>query len=124
MELQLARLPCICTYRAHPLTEWVIQYKAKIPYISLPNILLDCPVIPEVLFEACSPVKLASWLNELIGDKALQEKQIVAAGKVMELICPSKRPVNNFGKQDTGLIISSYSPSMIAASTILGFVKP
>ncbi|GLT94100.1 hypothetical protein SLE2022_118590 [Rubroshorea leprosula] len=81
MELQLARLPCICTYRAHPLTEWVIQYKAKIPYISLPNILLDCPVIPEVLFEACSPVKLASWLNELIEDKALQEKQIVAAGK-------------------------------------------
>ncbi|XWS47369.1 hypothetical protein CRYUN_Cryun14cG0146600 [Craigia yunnanensis] len=63
MELQLARLPCLVTYRAHLLTEWFIRYKAKIPYISLPNILLDSPVIPEALFQTCTPTKVAFSLK-------------------------------------------------------------
>lgn len=62
VELQLARLPCVVAYRAHFLTEWFIRYKAKIPYISLPNILLDSPIIPEALLQACTPDKLASLL--------------------------------------------------------------
>lgn len=63
MELQLARLPCVVAYRAHLLTEWYIRYKAKVPYISLPNILLDSPIIPEALFQACTPSKLALLLK-------------------------------------------------------------
>lgn len=62
MELQLARLPCVVAYRAHFLTEWVIRYKAKIPYISLPNILLNSSVIPEALFRECTPTKLVPLL--------------------------------------------------------------
>lgn len=63
MEMQLARLPCVVAYRAHLLTEWFIRYKAIIPYISLPNILLDSAVIPEALFQECTPSKLASFLK-------------------------------------------------------------
>lgn len=62
VELQLARLPCVVAYRAHLLTEWFIRYKAKIPYISLPNIVLDSDIIPEALFEACTPSRLAPLL--------------------------------------------------------------
>ncbi|KAF2284853.1 hypothetical protein GH714_031251 [Hevea brasiliensis] len=62
VELQLARLPCVVAYRAHILTEWFIWYKAKIPYISLPNILMDSAIIPEALFQACTPTNLASLL--------------------------------------------------------------
>ncbi|PIA57096.1 hypothetical protein AQUCO_00600075v1 [Aquilegia coerulea] len=63
MELLLARLPSVIAYRAHFLTEWVIRYKANIPYISLPNILLNSAVIPEVLFHACTPMNLAAYLR-------------------------------------------------------------
>ncbi|XP_019224216.1 PREDICTED: probable lipid-A-disaccharide synthase, mitochondrial isoform X3 [Nicotiana attenuata] len=63
MEVQLARLPCVVAYRAHLLTELVIRYKAIIPYISLPNILLDSAIIPEALFQDCTPSKFASLLN-------------------------------------------------------------
>ncbi|KAI7744966.1 hypothetical protein M8C21_006463 [Ambrosia artemisiifolia] len=66
LELHLARLPCVVAYRAHLLTEWVIRYKAKIPYISLPNILLNSPVIPEALFRECTPTRLASLLMQLL----------------------------------------------------------
>lgn len=62
MELQLARLPCVVAYRAHFLTEWIIRYKAKVPYISLTNILLDSPIIPEALLQECTPSKMASLL--------------------------------------------------------------
>ena len=63
LEMQLARLPCVVAYRAHFLTEWFIRYKAKIPYVSLPNILLDSAVIPEALFQACTDTKLAALLT-------------------------------------------------------------
>lgn len=63
VELQLARLPSLVAYRAHFLTELLIRYKAKIPYISLPNILLDSPIIPEALFQACNPSNLALTLE-------------------------------------------------------------
>ncbi|XP_065876731.1 probable lipid-A-disaccharide synthase, mitochondrial isoform X2 [Euphorbia lathyris] len=81
LELQLARLPCVVAYRAHLLTEWLILYKAKIPYISLPNILMGSAIIPEALFQACTPTNLSSLLMELIQSKELQEKQMVAAEK-------------------------------------------
>ncbi|XP_060973018.1 probable lipid-A-disaccharide synthase, mitochondrial [Cannabis sativa] len=51
VEMQLAHVPCVVAYRAHFLTEWFIRYKAKICYVSLPNILMDSAIIPEALFQ-------------------------------------------------------------------------
>ncbi|KDP30831.1 hypothetical protein JCGZ_13774 [Jatropha curcas] len=124
VELQLARLPCVVAYRAHLLTESFIQYKAKIPYISLPNILMDSAIIPEALFHACTPTNLASLLKELMHNKELQEKQIVAAEKVISLLFPSERIIYNSAEQVKERSFSSFSPSIMAASTILWHVKP
>lgn len=124
LELQLARLPCVVAYRAHFLTEWFIRYKAKISYISLPNILLDSAIIPEVLFQACTPTKLASILMELMHNESLREEQIVAAEKVTRLLYPSERIANNRSQQDSRLRFPDFTPSMVAASTILYYVKP
>ncbi|URE22239.1 Lipid-A-disaccharide [Musa troglodytarum] len=65
IELQLARLPCVVAYRAHLLTEWVIRYRTKLNFISLPNILLNSDIIPEVLFRECTPGKLATVFSAL-----------------------------------------------------------
>nr|XP_023874258.1 probable lipid-A-disaccharide synthase, mitochondrial isoform X2 [Quercus suber] len=119
LEMQLARLPCVVAYRAHLLTEWFIRYKAKISYISLPNILLDSAIIPEALFQACTPSKLASLLMELIHNESLREEQIVAAEKVMRLLYPTERNIKSFLQPD----FTDFTPSIIAASTILYYVK-
>ncbi|XP_059450286.1 probable lipid-A-disaccharide synthase, mitochondrial isoform X1 [Corylus avellana] len=124
LELQLARLPCVVAYRAHFLTQWIIRYKAKISHISLPNILLDSAIIPEALFQACTPTKLASMLMELMHNEGLREEQIVAAEKVMRLLYPSERITNNLSQQDSRLRFPDFTPSMVAASTILYYVKP
>ncbi|XP_048137592.1 probable lipid-A-disaccharide synthase, mitochondrial isoform X2 [Rhodamnia argentea] len=122
VEMQLARLPCVVAYRAHLLTELFIRYKAKIPYISLPNILLNTSVIPEALFEQCTPGKLTSLLMELIHDEGLREKQALAAPEVMKLLWPSEKLAKGAQRESSGKCLYG-SPSMIAASTILDYVK-
>jgi lipid-A-disaccharide synthase len=63
IQLQLARVPSVVAYRANPFTEWLIKSRTKLAFISLPNILLNSPVIPEALFVDCTPEKLASLLQ-------------------------------------------------------------
>lgn len=119
VEMQLARLPCVVAYRAHFLTELIIRYKAKVPYISLPNILLDSPVIPEALFQACKPSTLALLLKELIENEALREEQVAAADKCMELLSPSGKTLCNQIEGDSKHLLPDYTPSMIAAFRVL-----
>ncbi|PWA96845.1 putative lipid-A-disaccharide synthase, mitochondrial [Artemisia annua] len=117
MELQLARLPCVVAYRAHFLTEWVILYKAKIPYISLPNILLNAPVISEALFGECTPTRLASLLMELVHNEGVRERQIVAAEKVFKLLSPPARVGGpSLDHKDRSF---DKTPSSLAAWTVL-----
>ena len=63
LQMQLARLPCVVAYRANIVTEWLIQYATQLEYMSLPNILLNSPVIPEALFSKCRPSYLAEMLR-------------------------------------------------------------
>ncbi|KAF6159181.1 hypothetical protein GIB67_032798 [Kingdonia uniflora] len=123
LELQLARLPCVIAYRAHFLTEWFIRFKAKISHISLPNILLDSSVIPEVLFQACTPENLATSLKEVIHVEALRAKQIIAAEKVLSFLCRSQGTFKDLIPKEINSRVSNYTPSMIAAFTILYLVK-
>ncbi|PIN20239.1 Lipid-A-disaccharide synthase [Handroanthus impetiginosus] len=117
VELQLARLPCVVAYRAHLLTEWFIRYKAKIPYMSLPNIVLDSAIIPEALFEACTPSQLATLLVDLMHNENLRQKQISAAGKFFDLLDPLKSVSGNSSHKEPVLV--EYTPSMMAASAVL-----
>ncbi|XP_016439030.1 putative lipid-A-disaccharide synthase, mitochondrial [Nicotiana tabacum] len=119
MEMQLARLPCVVAYRAHLLTELFIRYKAIIPYISLPNILLDSAVIPEALFQDCTPSKLASLLKDLIVDDNFREKQIIAAEKVFELLRPPEMNISCSIQGGMSVPLSDCTPSMVAANAML-----
>ncbi|KAL0898922.1 hypothetical protein Bca101_082883 [Brassica carinata] len=122
VELQLARLPSLVAYRAHFLTELFIRYKAKIPYISLPNILLDSPIIPEALFRACKPSNLALIIERLILDEEMREKQVIAAEKLARLLHPLESGMSKLVHY-SDLDSHRYTPSNLAASTILSYAK-
>ncbi|XP_062107292.1 probable lipid-A-disaccharide synthase, mitochondrial isoform X2 [Humulus lupulus] len=119
VEMQLSQVPCVVAYRAHFLTEWFVRYKAKIRYASLPNILMDSAIIPEAFFHSCTHTKLATLLTELIHNDHLREEQIAAAEKVIRLLLPPERTINNLGQQDLMLSFPIQSPSMLAAFLIL-----
>ncbi|OMP10874.1 hypothetical protein COLO4_04205 [Corchorus olitorius] len=61
--------------------------------------------------------------RELMSNKALQEQQIVAAKNVMELISPSNRTGTNLAHPGMMSTPPIYTPSMIAASTILSYAR-
>lgn len=113
MELQLAGIPSVIAYRANFLTEWLIQHRTKLQFISLPNILLDSEVIPEVLFHSCTYKNLAVTLSKIILDEDCRRKQIAAAENVFRILCP----------QDLLSITEDCCPSMKAASIVLNATK-
>ncbi|XP_020594195.1 probable lipid-A-disaccharide synthase, mitochondrial isoform X2 [Phalaenopsis equestris] len=109
MELQLTGLPSVVAYRAHFLTEWLIQYRTKLRFISLPNILLDSEFIPEFLFHSCTYKNLATTLSKIILDEDARAKQIAAAEQILSLLCP----------QGLNSVTENCCPSMNAASIVL-----
>ncbi|CAM6011077.1 unnamed protein product [Sphagnum balticum] len=124
LQLQMARVPTVVAYRAHPLTEWLIKSRTKLHYISLPNILLDSPVIPEALFADCTPKRLFTLLRQVLEDSEVKEQQAKAAEQVLSMLVPPQQSV----LESTGSLCSvknifDWRPSMAAASTILTLLQ-
>ncbi|KAI5069770.1 hypothetical protein GOP47_0016071 [Adiantum capillus-veneris] len=119
LQMQLARLPCVVAYRANTITEWLVKRSTQLRYMSLPNILLDAPIIPEAALSDCTPSRLAEMLRRLLCDDALRQEQIFAAEKVLRKLgaVDSERvEACQSGKQIT-------KPSIVAARTILNLFE-
>ncbi|XP_062206888.1 probable lipid-A-disaccharide synthase, mitochondrial isoform X2 [Phragmites australis] len=86
MELMLAKLPCVVAYKAHFITECFIHLRKKINYISLPNILLNSPVVPEILFHSCTAKNLAAKLSEVISNDEVRQLQVESADQVFKVL--------------------------------------
>lgn len=76
------------------------------------------------MYEKKFYLEIMIYCSDLIRNESLQEEQIIAANKVIRLLYPSERTAKISEKQDVKLTFPGYTPSMIAASTILGYVKP
>lgn len=75
LELALAGLPAVITYKLSPVTAAIGRRLLKVRYVNLVNILLDRPVVPELLQERCRPAELAAAVGELLADGAAREAQ-------------------------------------------------
>lgn len=91
LQMQMARLPAVVAYRTNIITEQVIRSRAKVRYISLPNIMLDSPVLPEALFSGCSPKNLVHFLSEAITSVGFRETQREAADRLLPMLAPLER---------------------------------
>jgi lipid-A-disaccharide synthase len=78
LEVALAELPMVVTYRVNPLTHAIVRRLAKIRFVNLINLVLDRPAIPELLQHDCAPEPLARELVRLIDDRLARERQIEA----------------------------------------------
>ena len=68
--------------------------------------------------------RVLNCCRKLTLDEGLREKQIVAAEKVLSLLSPSQKIIENRMPQDLRWKSPDYTPSMIGASTILYYAKP
>lgn len=79
LELALARTPHVVAYRVNPLTAAIARRLLTVRYVNLMNLVLDRPVVPELLQEHCNPPELAAALDRLADGGAARAAQIGAA---------------------------------------------
>ena len=99
LELAYAGIPHVIGYKMHPLSWLLAKILVKTPYAHLTNILLDAPVVPELLQGDCKAEKIAKGVLELLlyDEKADAQKtafkQLDEKLKPEGLESPSERAV-------------------------------
>ncbi|MBD8235252.1 MULTISPECIES: lipid-A-disaccharide synthase [Pseudomonas] len=66
LEALLYKRPMVVAYRLAALTFWILKRMVKSPYISLPNLLAQRLLVPELLQDDATPEALAQTLLPLI----------------------------------------------------------
>ena len=64
LELALAGVPMVVTYRVHPITAFLARRLICVPYVAMINVLAGAPIVPELLQENCRPDKVAQHQKE------------------------------------------------------------
>lgn len=85
LELALCDTPTVVAYKFAALTWNIFRTLATVKYASLPNLILDAPLLPELLQGACAPGPLAAAVTRLWPDAAqrtLRAQLAVVRGKL------------------------------------------
>jgi len=70
LELAVVNVPHLVAYKVPALTAFLARLITDIKYVNLTNILLDKPIIPEMIQENCTKEKLAAVAEELLDKKS------------------------------------------------------
>lgn len=77
-ELAVAGLPAVIAYRVNPVTAFLARRLIRVPYVSLPNLVLGREIQPERLQEDCTPDKLVAATLPLLRDRDLRGRYTAA----------------------------------------------
>lgn len=72
LEALLYKRPMVVAYRVAPLTYRILKRLVKSPYISLPNLLAERLLVPELIQDAATPEALAQTVAPLIDGGQVQ----------------------------------------------------
>lgn len=76
LELAMAQVPMVVTYRANPITAAIVKHTINIPHIALVNIIAEQYVVPEFLQRDCNPENLASAVGKMLIDNHTRKEQM------------------------------------------------
>jgi lipid-A-disaccharide synthase len=88
LELALAGVPMLVTYRVNPITAAIARRLVKVRYAALVNLLADREVVPELIQQACTPERLATVLETLLTDQDAADAQRAAFHAVLDSLRP------------------------------------
>jgi lipid-A-disaccharide synthase len=83
LELALARVPSVVTYRVNRLTHALVRRIVKIDHAHLLNLILGRKAVPELLQDDCTPEKLRAAVSHLLDDKPAAAAQIAACQEAL-----------------------------------------
>jgi lipid-A-disaccharide synthase len=105
LELAMARLPMVVCYRLNPMTEALLDRVVKVRQINLINLLLERPIVRELLRGECTPERIAAEVALLVNDEPVRAIHIAGYDEAMRHLGAGGR-----------------SPSLRAADQVLAIV--
>jgi lipid-A-disaccharide synthase len=105
LELAMARLPMVVCYRLSPITEALLDRVVKVRQVNLINLLLERPVVPELLRGDCTPERIAAEAALLVKDERVRAAHLAGYDEAMRRLGAGGR-----------------SPSLRAADQVLAIV--
>ncbi len=103
LELLMANVPFVITYRVSPFTAWCVRQLLHVPYVTMVNIIENRAVVPELLQENCTASQIYQAIHPFLYDDAKRRQVQRDLKKIAGKLCP----------EDTEL------PSQKAADVIL-----
>jgi lipid-A-disaccharide synthase len=86
LELAMAKLPAVITYRINPITHAYVDRVVKVDYANLINVVLNREAVPELLQYDCTPEKLTASVTRLLDDKEAAATQIAAGQEALKVL--------------------------------------
>jgi lipid-A-disaccharide synthase len=108
LECALSSTPMVITYRANPISAWVVRRTLRTKFVGLPNILLGREAVPEYIQERATADAIANALSILLTSNSHYQTQQQELQSLKTLLLPS----------------AEKSPSEIAAQYIASFFTP
>ncbi len=86
LEIAIAKLPMITIYKINALTHFFVKMMIKIKYANLINLILNKELIPELLQDNCTSVKIAETAEYLINNPEIASKQITESQNILKIL--------------------------------------
>lgn len=84
LECMLCKSPMVVGYRMKPFTYFLAKRLVKTAYVSLPNLLANEMLVPEMIQDDCTPQKLARKMEVYLGESAVENREVLI-GRFTEL---------------------------------------
>ena len=88
LETALLGTPHVACYRMNGSKRvyWFYSKLIKGKYVTLPNLIADAPLIPELLLHNCSEESVDSWLTKLLNDGAERQAMLNGYQRMAEIL--------------------------------------
>jgi lipid-A-disaccharide synthase len=107
LECALSGTPMVITYRANPISAWVVRRTLRTKFVGLPNILLGREAVPEYIQERATADTIANALSKLLSSHEQYQTQQQELLALKTLLLPS----------------TEKSPSELAAHYVGNFLR-
>lgn len=92
VECAMAGVPTLTTYRANPISVWIIRRMVQIKFANLINITAKREIIPEYIQEDCTAEKLSQAILALKNDPEKMQQQMRETTEVLKQLSTGEDP--------------------------------